>query len=109
MKSFYVTIISLLFASVALANEQDASDKQDFETLSDVVLIETDSSKLTLQSLAISMGLSSSDFQTKYKKPTKKELEDLHMRSFPIVVWENPQEIENPHPPANRDGNKKEK
>ncbi|PKG97062.1 hypothetical protein CXF95_20875 [Paraglaciecola sp. MB-3u-78] len=57
---------------------------------------------LTLQDIANSMGIKSSNFKTDYNMPTKDEYKKTEISARPIIVWKNPQEIKNPNPPANR-------
>lgn len=99
MKYFCLTFI-LLFATATSANDLT------IKSVDDVIIIESNKETTTLGDLMSAMGIKQEDFETEYKLPTKHEREDLRMESYPIVIWENPQEIKNPNPPANRTGGK---
>jgi len=99
MKTFYTAVIAVLASSPVMANESSVEDK-DFKSLSNTILIKDEKGTLTLQDIVLSMGLKPSDFSTQHSLPTDKERKALKSSAHPIVVWENPQEIENPNPPC---------
>jgi len=100
MKHF-CSMLTLLFVTAASADNQDDLT---IKSIDDVIIIESNEDTTTLGDLMSAMGIKQEDFVTEYKLPTKHERESLRMESYPIVIWENPQEIKNPNPPANRSG-----
>ncbi len=104
MKYFYSTLIAVTLSTSLMAKENAEDAADEYLELKDVVIIESSNQVTTLQDIVTSMGIKPEHFRTQYALPTEEERQDLKMRSYPIVVWENPQTISNPNPPANRNG-----
>lgn len=102
MRNILLLVSTLALFSSIQAKADAMPVAKDFESLSSVVVTQTDEDTFTLQDLALSMGLSHDDFQTDFKKPTEQEREDLHMESYPIIMWRNPFVIPYHSPYANR-------
>jgi hypothetical protein len=90
-------LLFLTFSLLCTASHADNKKPTD-----EVVLFESNESVYTLADMAKALDIEASDFETKYKHPSEAEYKDRELEANPIIIWQNPQAIKNPNPPANR-------